>query len=50
MCLCFMLLAVAELEFYKWGGQGLAEANSGGDRMTENQCITLTCQNKSYNC
>ncbi len=42
--------SVAEQEFYTWDGQGVAEANSGGPyTMTENQCITPTCQNKSYN-
>ncbi len=42
--------SVAEPEFYTWDGQGVAEANLGGPyTMTENQCITPTCQNKSYN-
>ncbi len=37
------LVAVAELEFYTWGGQGVAKSKSGGPwTMTENQCITPT--------
>ncbi len=47
--------SVAELEFYTWGGQGVAKANSGGPwTMTQNQCITPSwhkkSMNKSYNC